>query len=329
MIVARAPLRIPLGGGGTDLSSYYSKYGGFILSASINKYVFINLNKPQIDRAIILKYSKSEIINDVNGIQHPLFREALKLVGVDSFIEIASLADVPAGTGLGSSGSFLVCLLAALHAFKRKHISTRVLAEEACRIEMDILGDPVGKHDQYMAAFGGLTYLDIDRNGEVSLGRLRISSHDLEELKNGILLFYTGIRRKSSTVLQEQRKDSQRGEQRVIESLHRTKEIGYQIKRALEEGNLRRFGELLDAHWHTKKIRSGKISNPNIDRWYEVARKKGALGGKIMGAGGGGFFMFYCPNDRKASLRAAMTREGLREMSFDFDFEGVKVLVNF
>ncbi len=329
MIITRAPLRISLGGGGTDLPSYYSKYGGFILSAAIDKYVFINLNRLKIDDFIRLKYSKTEQVNTIQEIQHPLLREALRLTGVDSGLEIASMADVPAGTGLGSSGSFLVSLLVALHTLKREHISTQDLAEEACHIEIDIVGQPVGKHDQYLAAFGGLTCLDIAPDGKVAVSPLEISSHDLDELRNSILLFYTGILRPSFDILSDQKEDTSKGAQEVVDSLHTTKELGLEIKRALEKGNLKYFGELLDVHWQNKKRRSGKISNPDIDRWYEVAKANGALGGKIMGAGGGGFFMFYCPNDRKAQLRRAMAREGLREMSINFDLEGARVLMNF
>ena len=329
MIVARAPFRISLGGGGTDLPSYYSKHGGFILSAAINKYVFISMNRLKIEDFIRVKYSQTELVNSADEIQHPLFRESLKFTGVNGGIEISAMADVPAGTGLGSSGSFLVALLTALHAFKRENIPTQALAEEACHIEIDLVGQPVGKHDQYLATFGGITCLDIATDGSVTVTPLKISFHNMEEFRNNVLLFYTGILRRSFDILAEQRKDTQQDSMEVVESLHKTKELGLEIKSALEYGNLDRFGELLHVHWENKKRRSGKISNPDIDRWYEIAKANGALGGKIMGAGGGGFFMFYCPNDHKAQLRAALAKTGLREMPYDFDFEGAKVLVNF
>jgi D-glycero-alpha-D-manno-heptose-7-phosphate kinase len=329
MIVTRAPLRIPLGGGGTDLPSYYSKYGGFVLSAAINKYVYISLNRPQVDDLIRVKYSKSETVRAVDEIRHELVREALRLTGVERGIEIVSMADVPAGTGMGSSGSFLVALLRALHAFKREHVPPLQLAEEACRIEIDMVGSPVGKQDQYIAAFGGITCFDIDREGVVTVNPIRMSAHQLDELRNSLLLFYTGIERRALDILEDQKRDTMQSKEEVVESLHRTKELGLEIKEALEAGDLDRFGELMDVHWQNKKRRSTKISDPRIDRWYEVARDNGALGGKLIGAGGGGFFLFYCPNAHKGQLRRAMAEEGLREMAFEFDFEGAKVLVDF
>lgn len=329
MIVTRAPLRIPLGGGGTDLPSYYSEYGGFILSVAINKYVFINLNCLPVDDSLRILYSRSEIVTEVEEIRHPLVRESLKWTGVDGGLEIASMADVPSGTGMGSSGSYLVALLIALHALKREHIPTQELAEEACTIEIELAGQPVGKHDQYLAAFGGIICLDIETDGRVTVSPLRISPYTLEELRNSTLLFYTGIIRRSFDILDAQKKDTERGDKRVVESLHLTKELGLEIKKALESGDLNRFGELLDVHWQNKKKRSGKISAPQIDHWYDLARQNGALGGKLVGAGGGGFFMFLCPNNHKAQLREVMAREGLREMPYDFDLEGAKLLVNF
>ncbi len=329
MILARAPLRIPVGGGGTDLPSYYSKCGGFVLSAAINKYVYIGINCPRVDSLIRVKYSKSETVADLNEIQHELVREAMRLTGVDRGVEIVSLADIPAGTGMGSSGSFLVALLRALHALKREHVPPHRLAEEACRIEIEILGSPVGKQDQYIAAFGGMTCLDIAPDGAVTVSPLPMSAHHLDELRNSLLLFYTGIERRSLDILEDQHRDTAQTRDDVLDSLHRTKGLGLEIKAALEAEDLGRFGELLDVHWQNKKRRSAKISDPRIDRWYELARGNGAVGGKLMGAGGGGFFLFYCPNSHKRHLREAMAAEGLREMSFDFDFEGAKVLVDF
>jgi D-glycero-alpha-D-manno-heptose-7-phosphate kinase len=328
MIITRAPLRIPLGGGGTDLPSYYSKYGGFIVSAAIDKYIFVNLNRPKTDDLIRLKYSDPEVVSQLDEVRHPLCREALRYVGIDRNVEIASLADVPAGTGLGSSGSFLVGLLIALHALQRRNVSTQALAEAACTIEIERAGQPVGKHDQYLAAFGGLTCLEIDRDGSVHVHPLEISQHTAEELRNSALVFFTGIVRRSFDILQQQQTDTAAGDAAVIDSLHNTKEIGLEIKRALERGDVDCFGELLDVHWRNKKRRSGKISDAHLDEVYELARKSGALGGKLMGAGGGGFFLFYCPNGQKARLRDAMASAGLREMSFDFDYEGAKVLLN-
>jgi D-glycero-alpha-D-manno-heptose-7-phosphate kinase len=328
MIVARAPLRIPLGGGGTDLPSYYSEYGGFVLSAAINKYVYISINRPQVDDLIRIKYSKSETVDDLNEVQHELVREAMRLTGVERGVEIVSMADVPAGTGMGSSGSFLVALLRALHAMKHEHVAPGQLAEEACRIEIEMVGSPVGKQDQYIAAFGGINCFEIAPSGEVAVKRLPLSNHRLDELRGSMLLFYTGIQRRAMDILEDQKRDTTHSKEDVVESLHRTKALGLEIKAALEVGDFNRVGELMDVHWQNKKRRSAKISAPRIDHWYDLARDNGALGGKLIGAGGGGFFLFCCPNSHKGLLREAMADEGLREMQFDFDFEGAKVVMD-
>jgi D-glycero-alpha-D-manno-heptose-7-phosphate kinase len=255
-------------------------------------------------------------------------RPALKCLGLSGSLEIVSMADVPAGTGLGSSGTYLVALLCALYELRRDKVPLQALAEQACHIEMDLAGHPVGKHDHYLAAFGGFTCLDIHRDGKVVVSPLDISLTTVEDFRACVLLFYTGITRSSTNILEEQKHATLQGEGTIVDSLHRTRELGYAVKEALEQGDLERFGTLLDEHWQNKKRRSAKISDPTIDRSYEAARANGALGGKIMGAGGGGFFMFYCPNNHKARLRKAMAAEGLREMSYDFDFEGAKVLLN-
>jgi D-glycero-alpha-D-manno-heptose-7-phosphate kinase len=328
MILSRAPLRIPLGGGGTDLPSYYSKFGGFVLSAAINKYVYICLNRPSADDLIRAKYSRYEQVSSPDEVQHDLLRPALKQVHVDSNIEITSMADVPSGTGLGSSGTYLVALLTALHSLKRETMPSHEIAEQACHIEIDLAGHPVGKHDQYMATFGGITCLEFKQDGQVEVAPMNIPVSALEDLSANVLLFYTGMNRPSSEILGQQCAHCENGDSKVLDSLHRTKELGYRIKEALAEGDLEKFGCLLDEHWQNKKKRSSKISDGRIDHWYQIARENGALGGKIMGAGGGGFFMFFCPNNHKSRLREALTTAGLREMKYDFDFEGAKVLVN-
>jgi D-glycero-alpha-D-manno-heptose-7-phosphate kinase len=329
MILARAPLRLPLGGGGTDLPSYYTKHGGFFVAGAINKYVYISINRPQVDDLIRIKYSQSETVSTLDDVQHELVREAMRYVGVERGVEIVSMADIPAGTGMGSSGSFLVALLRALHTLRRDHVSPYQLADEACRIEIDVLGSPVGKQDQYVAAFGGVTSFEISPEGQVTVTPLPISSHHLDELRSSVLLFYTGIQRRSHDILEDQRTDMVRSRDAVVQSLHRTKELGYETKAALEQGDFGRFGELLDVHWQNKKRRSGKISDERIDRWYEEARRQGAVGGKLVGAGGGGFLLLYCPVDVKGRVRRAMADAGLREIPFDFEFEGAKVLVDF
>ncbi len=329
MILARAPFRISLGGGGTDLPSYYSEYGGFILSAAINKYLYIYVNRPAADDFIRVKYSRYEQVMSPDELQHDLVRPTLTLLGLNGSLEIVSMADVPAGTGLGSSSTYLVALLTALYELKREKVPTQALAEQACHVEMNLAKHPVGKHDHYLATFGGITCLDISTDGRVKVSPLDISITAVEELRNNVLLFYTGITRSSGDILKKQREGTLQGDSTIVDSLHRTKELGYQIKETLEQGDLDRFGLLLDEHWQNKKRRSDQISDPQIDRWYELAKENGAVGGKIMGAGGGGFFMFYCPNSHKARLRRRMAEEGLREMPYDFDFEGAKVLVNF
>ena len=328
MILARAPFRIPLGGGGTDLPSYYGEHGGFVLSAAMNRYVYIYVNRPAADDLIRVKYSSYEQVERAEQVRHDLVRPALQLLKINNRIEIVSMADVPDGTGLGSSSSYLVALLTALHALKGEKVPTLELAERACHIEMNMAGHPVGKHDHYLAAFGGITVLEIDKSGRVEVRPAALSITTMEELRNGTLLFYTGLRRSSTTILQEQNDGTRQRNRNMLDSLHRTKELGYRIREALETGDLDAFGRLLHEHWENKKRRSGNITDPAMDAWYELARENGAMGGKIMGAGGGGFFMFFCRNGKKDTLRKAMSRAGLRELHYDFDLEGAKVLVN-
>jgi D-glycero-alpha-D-manno-heptose-7-phosphate kinase len=328
VIVTRTPTRISLGGGGTDIRSYASRYGGFLISAAIDKYVYITVNK-RFEDNIRVSYSKTEIAEKLEDIEHPIVREALRLLNLEQALEIVSIADVPANTGLGTSGSFTVGLLNALHTFKRESVCPKVLAEEASTILMDILDEPIGKHDQYLAAFGGITCLEIGCDGSVEVNPAPVYDGTVQELENSILLFYTGVKRMASDVLGDESQAICRGDEDVAGSLHSVKQIGWQVREALEQGDLHRFGELLDSHWQSKKRLSKKVSSDHIDRWYEVARESGALGGKLIGAGGGGFFMFCCDNHDKASLREAMASQGLRQMRFAVDFEGSKVLVNF
>lgn len=331
MIIARAPLRISLGGGGTDLPSYYSRYGGFLLSAAIDKYVFVVLNSPKVGSTARIKYALSgqvKAAEAVDEVPQPFLREACKLVGVSGRLEITSMADVPAGTGLGSSGTFLVALLTALHAYKREAIPAEQIAEEACQIEIERVGNPVGKQDQYLASVGGITSMDIAKDGKVTLTHVALSSHEMDMLRSSLVVYYTGVRREGFGILAAQKADTEANRAEVVESLHRTKEIGLEIRAALEASDIDRFGELLDVHWRTKKARSSQISDAVIDEWYELARANGALGGKIIGAGGGGFFLFCCRHDQKLRLCAAMRAVGLQELLFGFDLEGAKVLVN-
>lgn len=329
MILARAPMRITLGGGGTDLPSYYAKYGGFVLSAAIDKYLYVYVNRPKADGLIRVKYSRYEEVSNPDQIQHDLVRPALKLLGINNNVEIVSMADVPAGTGLGSSSTYMVCLLTALYELKRERVPTQAMAEFACKVEMEMAGHPVGKQDQYLAAFGGITCLNIEPDGKVHVSPLNISLTTAEDLRSRVLLFFTGISRSANNILKEQKRDTEKKDATVSDSLHKTKEMGFRVKEALQKGDLETFGHILHEHWENKKRRSGAISNPNIDRWYSAAREAGALGGKVIGAGGGGFLMLYCPLRKKGAVRKAMASEGLEEMPFNFDFQGAKVLVNF
>jgi D-glycero-alpha-D-manno-heptose-7-phosphate kinase len=326
MIVTRTPVRIPLGGGGTDLPSYYTQFGGFLVSAAIDKYIYITVNK-RFEKSIRVSYSSTEIAECVEEIKHPIVREALQLLKIDSGIEIVSIADIPSNTGLGSSSTFTVGLLNALHTYKKEKVNAKELAEEACYLEIELLKEPIGKQDQYLAAYGGVICMEIDRLGNVKSEPLRLSEDVIDQLESNTLLFYTGIKRSASQVLSAQNKAASSNDSQVLESLHQIKKIGEMIREAFEKEDLQRFGELLDLHWQVKKKLSDKVSFNKVDQWYELAKQKGALGGKLMGAGGGGFFMFYC-NNGKNGFRKALEQEGLVEMRFRLDFEGSKVIVN-
>jgi len=326
MIITRSPLRVSLGGGGTDLPSYYREHGGFLIAAAIDRYVFITLHRTFVPE-LIIKYSKMERVTELRSIEHPIIREALELLEIPpEFLEIASMADIPAGTGLGSSGSFTTGLLKALHTHRKQLIHPQELAEQACHIELEKLGEPIGKQDQYIAAFGGLTCFEFDHDGSVRAYPLQISEETLFNLEDNLLLFFTGYSRSASKILKDQDDHCKRNASSMLENLHFVKDLGYQCKAALESGDLTEFGRLMDVHWRRKKERSGGMSNGDIDRWYEIALRQGAVGGKIIGAGGGGFLMFYA--DDKQKLRHAMRGEGLREVRFRFDFEGTRIVTN-
>lgn len=327
MIITRTPFRFTLGGGGTDLPSYYSRFGGLVFSAAIDKYMFISVNRPIVDDLVRVKYSKSECVASVNELQHELAKAALEFTGVENAVEILSMADIPAGTGLGSSSCYVVGLLNALQCLKRDIPTQPQLAETACYLEMDILKKPVGKQDQYVAAVGGLPILEIEKSGKVHVRQAHISYDVMDELNRNTLIFYTGMTRSADDILRYQDWSVKKEDKDVTESLHRIKEIGYEIVEAIESGNLDRFGLLMDEHWENKKRLSSKIADSRLHKIYELAKSNGALGGKVTGAGGGGFFVFYTSN-RHQQLRRAMQREGLRELRYRFDTEGSKVLVN-
>ncbi|NWJ94484.1 MAG: galactokinase [Chloroflexi bacterium] len=326
MIITRSPLRISLGGGGTDLPSYYQRHSGFLIAAAINKYVYITIHETFINE-LIIKYSKLERVTEANLLQHPIFREAIKLLEIEQTnLEITSMADIPAGTGLGSSGSFTTALLKALHTYRKNLIHPRELAEQACHIEIELLKESVGKQDQYIAAYGGLTCFQFLPNNQVEAWPLKIGTEVRYNLEDNLLLFFTGYSRSASSILKDQDEKSKVYDQTMIDNLHFIKELGWKSKEALETGNLHQFAELMNVHWEWKRQRSSGMSNSHIDEWYNLAMQNGALGGKLIGAGGGGFLLFYC--EEKTRLRHAMTQAGLKEVRFQFDFEGTKTIIS-
>jgi D-glycero-alpha-D-manno-heptose-7-phosphate kinase len=318
-------MRISLGGGGTDLPSYYKKHTGFLIAAAIDKYVYITIHKTFVQE-LIIKYSRLEKVNHVDEIKHPIIRECLKELDINGkYLEMTSLADIPSGTGLGSSGSFTTALLKALYIYNNQIVSTRFLAEQACKIELDRLNEPIGKQDQYIAAFGGITSFEFFPDDRVEITPVKLDKETLFNLEDNMVLFFTGYSRSASSILKEQDDKSNKNDEQITDNLHFVKELGKQSLNALESGNLVRFGELMHIHWEHKKKRSGNISNKNIDEWYNLAMKNGAVGGKLIGAGGGGFLIFYTEN--KMKLRHALMKAGLEEVRFKFDFEGTKVLI--
>ena len=326
MIIARSPLRVTLGGGGTDLPSYYEKFGGFLIAAAIDKYVYITLHD-NFTPDLIVKYSRLERVTDAGKVEHPIIREAFAMLGMNgSGLELASMADIPAGTGLGSSGSFTTALLKALHACQKNLVHPAELAAQACDIELNRLKEPIGKQDQYIAAYGGITCFKFSSDGKVEAWPLRISDETRDDLEDNLLLFFTGYSRSASSILQEQDAKAKADDKAMIANLHFVKDLGQQSKFALESGNLREFARLMDVHWQHKKARSGGMTNPRINEWYDLALANGALGGKLIGAGGGGFLMFYAAD--KAKLRHAMRQGGLKEVRFRFDFEGTKLVIS-
>ncbi len=326
MIITRSPLRVTLGGGGTDLPSYYREFGGELISAGIDKYIYITLHRTFVPEFII-KYSRMERVNAISEIQHPIIREAVQLVDIPiGSLELTSMADIPAGTGLGSSGSFTTALLQALHTYKNNFVTPQSLAEEACDIEINRLGEPIGKQDQYIDSFGGLTVFKFNTDDTVTVEPLRIDRQTLYNLEDHLLMFSTGYSRSAGEILKTQDDKSKQRDQGMINNLHFVKELGIESRKALESGDLRHFAELMHIHWEHKKKRSSQMSNSSIDAWYELGMKNGALGGKLIGAGGGGFLMFYAED--MIRLRQTMLEAGLTEVRFRFEYEGTKVVIN-
>ncbi len=328
MIVSRAPVRFSLGGGGTDLPSYCNEHGGFLVAAAIDSYIYVAANR-RFYKTILLKYSQTEQIDAVDQIQHPLFRESMRLTHVGSAIEVVSIADLPSNSGLGSSSAFTVCLLNALHAFKREFVSTEQLAQEACRIEIDILKEPIGKQDQYISAYGGITAFTFEKGGAVHVERLPMKDEVIDDLEMNLCVFYSGIERKASEVLTQQATHIQKNKEDAVERMHRIKALGHETKRLLLHGDIDQYGELLHEHWTNKRKLATNMTDGTLDEHYEAARKAGAIGGKLMGAGGGGFFMFYVRPESRRRLYEAMVQRGLKPLRFRFDFDGARIVANF
>ena len=320
MIIVRSPLRISIGGGGTDIPSYYQKNEGFFISAAINKYVYVTITEP-FQKGIYLKYSQIEKTNNIKKIKHSIIREVLKDEIIKNKIEITTLTDIPAKTGLGSSGSFSTALIKAIYLFNQKKISRRELAEKACDVEIKKLKLPSGKQDQYISVYGGISEFSINKNGFVNIKNLKISNETTSKLENNLLLFFTGFSRDSSSILKEQNKKTIKNNKEMIQNLDFVKSIGYEIKKALIKGNCDEFGKLMDEHWKHKLKRSGNMSNKIINEAYKYATTNGALGGKLIGAGGGGFLLFYANDPNQ--LRNAFLKK-FEEVRFKFDYEGVK-----
>ncbi len=324
MLITRTPLRISIGGGGTDLPSFYRECDGFVISAAINKYMFIGLNRTFTDDYLI-KYSQLERRRSVADIEHRIVRAVFEAHDLEPGLEMVSLADIPSGTGLGSSGAFTVGLLRAVYAHKREHIAAEALAEEAARIEIDVLGEPVGKQDQYIAAHGGLTCFEFRADDSVAVSPLAVSQETVHDLEERLLLFFTGYSRSAGSILADQRTRSERGDAQMLENLRQTKQLGLRIREALEAGRPEDFGRMMDEHWQRKRARSSGMTNDDIDRWYATGVSNGAIGGKLVGAGTGGFLMFYAADP--PALRAAMSGHGLTETRFTFDHDGSTVIV--
>jgi len=331
MIITRTPFRITLGGGGTDLPSFYSEHGGFVFAMTINKYMYHMLHRlPVTERKSIIRYAQVEYVNSPAEIQHPLAREALRLHDVREFVELSSMADMPAKTGLGSSGAYLVGLLTAIRAYQRKPLDVGQIADEACHIEMEVLKDPVGKQDQYMAAYGGFRTLDIARDGRVTVGTVPVDFTTANELAHKARIYYTGIQRSATTILKSQDEASRNPQRpdhaRVVEALCHIKEIGHQIKQAFLDRDLDGFARLMDTHWQAKRNLSPSVSLSFFDEVYAQVKKEfGVLGGKIIGAGGGGFLMLYCPEQARA-LDAFMLEHDMPPVSYFPSMQGAHVV---
>lgn len=322
MIIVQTPLRVSFFGGGTDFPSYYLNEGGCVLTSAIDKYIFVTI-KQRFDDKLRIGYTKTEMVDSVGEVQHELIREALRKTGITYGIEITTTGDIPAGTGLASSSAVTVGSLHAMYVFLRESVDAAQLAREACEIEIETLGKPIGIQDQYIAAFGGLRFIEFQQNGEIENHPIRLESRIKRRLNESLMLFFTGVTRQADSILTEQKTNMNNN----LASLRMMKEMAYTARDELCAGNVDAFGYLLHEYWQIKKHLSSNISNGVIDDWYQAARNAGALGGKITGAGGGGFLLLYCPLDRREAVRAALPH--LRELPFQLEPDGSKVIFNY
>jgi D-glycero-alpha-D-manno-heptose-7-phosphate kinase len=328
MIVSRAPVRFSLGGGGTDLPSYSRQHGGFVVAAAVDKFVFVCINR-RFQNNVRLAYTESELVDSVDQIRHRIFRAALQATGLVKSLELHSLADVPANTGLGSSSSFTVALLNGLHVYKREFVPAEQLAREACHLEIDVLKEPIGKQDQFIAAHGGISAMTFHTDGSVDIERLPLGEAVIDELESNLVIYFSGVERSASTVLTEQAKTILENKDAAVQRMDRIKALGYETKRVLLGGDIDQYGEMLHEHWTNKRKLAPNMADSTIDEHYEAARKAGAIGGKLMGAGGGGFFMFYARAGERRAIHDALSARGLRRMRFRFDFDGARIVANF
>jgi D-glycero-alpha-D-manno-heptose-7-phosphate kinase len=319
VIFSKAPLRISLGGGGTDLPSYYSDHGGFLVAGAIDKYVYMLIHTV-FQRRYLMKYSETEDVEEIGEIRHPILRETLARHWRGNPIEIASVADVPSRTGMGSSGAFTVALIKGLAHARRTAITQGALAESASQIEIEILQEPCGKQDPYVAAHGGICAYTFARDGSVSVDPLELAPETLRALREQLLLFYTGEARDASLMLTDQDSRTKTGDEDMIENMHRTKAMGLQARDLLLAGDLFAYAELMHEHWLNKRLRSAGMATSRVDELYTLARRSGVIGGKLVGAGGGGFLLVYARHP--ADTRQAMAAAGAFELPFDFEFSG-------
>jgi D-glycero-alpha-D-manno-heptose-7-phosphate kinase len=323
VIISRTPLRVSFAGGGSDLPVYYRRFGGAVVSTAINQFVYVTVNK-KFDDKIRVSYSRTEEARSVERIRHPLVREAMKFLNIRGGMEITSIADIPAkGTGLGSSSSFTVGLLHVLHAYAERYASAEQLARESCTIEIERCGEPIGKQDQYAAAFGGLNFIQFNSDDSVSVEPIICNRKTLEQIQQHMLVFYTGVTRSASSILKHQQTGLV-GEKQKQNTMQRMVGLAHQLRRDLQENRLDSFGEILHEGWCLKKNLAGGISSNRIDEWYSNARKAGAIGGKLLGAGAGGFFLFYAPPERHEFIARALGK--LRRMDFRFEMQGSRII---